>query len=111
MSGEEEEEGGPLRELLDVDRTIHEPARLAILAHLMAVESADFLYLRRVTGLTAGNISSHLSRLEEQGLVSVKKEFQGRRPRTLVRLSAAGRRALQRYVRTMASALEVIGIE
>ena len=62
-----------LRDLIDVDRTIHEPARLIIVATLSAVEEADFLYLLRATGLTKGNLSSHLGRLEQLHL-SVRYE-------------------------------------
>lgn len=100
-----------LRALLDVDRVVHEPARLVLLAHLAVVDAADFLYLRRATGLTAGNISSHITRLEQAGLIVVKKEFQGRRPRTVLRITAAGRRALRRYVATVSAALDVIALE
>ncbi|MCA9661074.1 MAG: transcriptional regulator [Myxococcales bacterium] len=109
MSGDDP--AAALQALLDVDRTVHEPARLVILGHLYAVDGADFLYLRRATGLTAGNISSHITRLEDAGLVSVKKSFEGRRPRTALRLTAAGRRALRDYVGVMAAALDVMAID
>lgn len=81
----------------DVDRVIHEPARLAVLSLLFVVESADFLFLRRQTGLTQGNLSSHLGRLEEAGYVEVEKGFRGKRPRTTLRMTPEGRRAFEMY--------------
>ena len=69
-----------LRTLTNVDRVIHEPARLMIVAILYAVDSADFLYLLRETGLTKGNLSAHLSRLEEAGYIEIEKRFRGKIP-------------------------------
>jgi DNA-binding MarR family transcriptional regulator len=86
-----------LRTLTNVDRVIHEPARLMIVAILYAVDSADFLYLLRETGLTRGNLSAHLSRLEEAGYIEIEKRFRGKIPQTLVRLSGAGRAAFEAY--------------
>jgi DNA-binding transcriptional ArsR family regulator len=63
----------------------------------MAAASADFLYLQRETGMTKGNLSSHLSRLEEAGYISIEKRFRGKVPQTLCRLTKAGRRAFQEY--------------
>lgn len=79
-----------LEEVGELDRTIHEPARLAILTVLSACASADFVYLQRATGLTKGNLSSHLTKLEAAGLVEIEKRFVERRPNTLVRLTEAG---------------------
>jgi DNA-binding transcriptional ArsR family regulator len=84
-------------ELAAIDRTIHEPARLAILTALSAVASADFLFLQQLIGLTPGNLSSHLSRLEEAGLIWVKKEIRSKRTHTEVGLSERGRLAIQRH--------------
>jgi DNA-binding MarR family transcriptional regulator len=84
----------PLEQVGELDRTIHEPARLAILTVLSACDSADFVYLQRATGLTQGNLSSHLSKLEEAGLVEIEKRFVERRPNTLVRLTDAGRKGV-----------------
>lgn len=86
-----------LREIIDVDRVVHEPARLAILAVLWAVESADFLYLLHATELTRGNLSSHLSKLEDSGYVEIEKTFEGKMPRTLCRLTDSGREAFENY--------------
>ncbi|MBI5032353.1 MAG: transcriptional regulator [Chloroflexi bacterium] len=83
--------------LIDVDRVIHEPARLAIVAVLAACESADFVYLRNATGMTQGNLSAHLGKLEEAGYVEIEKRFQGKKPNTLCRLTDAGRTAFKQY--------------
>lgn len=90
-----------LRDLIDVDRNIHEPARLIIVATLSAVDEADFLYLLGATGLTKGNLSSHLGRLEAAGYISIDKEFVGKTPRTICRLTEEGRDALESYRRQM----------
>ena len=83
--------------LLDVDRVIHEPARLAIVGVLAACESADFVYLRNATNMTQGNLSAHLGKLEEAGYVAIEKRFQGKKPNTLCRLTDAGRAAFKQY--------------
>jgi DNA-binding MarR family transcriptional regulator len=86
-----------LHEIIDVDRVVHEPARLAILAVLWAVESADFLYLLHAIELTRGNLSSHLSKLEDSGYVEIEKTFEGKMPRTLCRLTDSGQEAFENY--------------
>ena len=85
------------RQFADLDRIVHEPARLAIMAVLYTVESADFLYLLHCTGLTKGNLSSHLMRLEEAGYISIEKSFRGKVPQTTCTLTPAGREAFQSY--------------
>jgi DNA-binding transcriptional ArsR family regulator len=80
-----------------LDRLLHEPARLTIATLLYAVESADFLYLLRESGLSKGNLSAHLSRLEAAGYVAIEKTFRGKIPLTICRLSERGRKALRRY--------------
>ena len=77
-----------------VDRLIHEPARLAILTMLSSVASADFVFLQHSTGLTQGNLSSHLSKLEEAGLVRIEKSFVGKRPNTNVALTPTGKKRI-----------------
>lgn len=94
-----------IRNLPDIDRNIHEPARLMIVATLSAVDEADFLYLLESTGLTKGNLSSHLSRLEKVGYVSIEKTFVGKMPRTMCRLTGEGREALETYRKQMKSIL------
>jgi DNA-binding MarR family transcriptional regulator len=85
------------RALADVDRVIHEPARTMIVAILYNLESADFLYLQRETGLTKGNLSAHLTKLEEAGYVSIEKTFRGKIPLTLCSLTESGRKAFEGY--------------
>jgi len=89
----------------DLDRLVHEPARLAILVQLAFVEEADFLYLMRQTGLTKGNLSSHLTKLEAAGYVSSAKGFVGRVPRTRLALTPHGRAAYTRYRERLARLL------
>ncbi len=86
------------QEIRQVDRLVHEPARLAILAVLYGVEEADFLYLLRTTGLTKGNLSAHLAKLEAAGYVEVRKRFLGKKPNTVCRLTPEGRQAFERYL-------------
>jgi DNA-binding transcriptional ArsR family regulator len=85
----------------DVDRVIHEPARLMIVALLSGAKEADFLFLLRETGLTKGNLSNHLTKLEESAYVEIEKTFRGKIPLTLARLTPKGRGALQTYRKTM----------
>lgn len=99
-------ERSDLQFLADIDRLIHEPARLMITAYLYVIESADFLFLEKQTGLTRGNLSSHLSKLEEGGYVEIKKEFVEKIPRTLIRLSDKGRQALDDYRTRMKKILD-----
>ena len=86
-----------LRSLIELDRLIHEPARLLIVTILSSVASADFLFLQRETGLTKGNLSAHLSRLEEAGYVQIEKTFKGKFPLTICRLTSAGQKAVKLY--------------
>jgi DNA-binding MarR family transcriptional regulator len=95
-----------LQSLAQIDRVIHEPARLLILAYLSVVESADFLFLMNQTNLTRGNLSSHLSKLESAGYVEIKKEFVDKIPRTLLRLTEQGRDAFHEYRRNMKKVLD-----
>jgi len=76
---------------------VHEPARLAILVALSACEKADFLFLLNITGLTKGNLSSHLSKLEDARLVEIEKTFEGKTPITYARLTLEGKDALKDY--------------
>lgn len=90
----------------ELNRMIHEPARLTVVALLSSVREADFLYLLRETGLTKGNLSTHLVRLEEAGYVEIEKTFRGKIPLTIVRLSTEGRAAFQAYRKSMKSILQ-----
>jgi DNA-binding MarR family transcriptional regulator len=86
-----------LQPIAELDRAIHSPARLMILAYLAAVDGADFIFLMNQVGLTRGNLSSHLNTLEEAGYISIEKEFVEKVPRTLIRLTGKGREALHNY--------------
>jgi len=90
-----------LQRIVDIDRVVHEPARLLILSYLYVVESADFLFLLRQTNLTKGNLSSHLIKLEKAGYVNVEKKFVEKIPRTLLSLTKEGRKAFHDYSQRM----------
>ena len=90
-----------LRSLTELDRLIHEPARLLIVTILSTVESADFLFLQRETDLTKGNLSAHLSRLESAGYVNIEKTFKGKLPLTICKLTEAGQGAFEGYRQQM----------
>ena len=90
---------------VDIDRLIHEPARLLIMANLHVVQSADFTFLMNRTGLTWGNLSSHLNKLDNAGYIAVEKTYLGKRPYTLLSLSANGRNAFDTYRRQMQTLL------
>ncbi len=97
-----ESDGIPnLLDLADLDRLVHEPARLAVMALLYVIESADFTFLMNQTGLTWGNLSAHLSKLEEAGYIEIEKSFKGRRPNTNLRLTPPGREAFEGYAHKM----------
>jgi DNA-binding MarR family transcriptional regulator len=81
----------------DLDRIIHEPARLLIVTILSTVEKADFLFLQRETKLTKGNLSAHLGKLEEAGYIKIEKTFKGKLPLTICNLTANGRKAFEQY--------------
>ncbi len=91
----------PAHAIIDVDRVIHEPARLLLLTVLLPLEEADFTYLLRETGLTKGNLSSHLSKLEAAGYVEIDKTYKGKVPLTLCRITEAGRAAFDQYRRKL----------
>ena len=90
----------------EIDRLVHEPARLAVMALLYMVESADFTFLMNQTGLSWGNLSAHMSKLEEAGYLEVEKSFKGRRPNTNLRLTTAGRSAFREYRRRLRQVLD-----
>jgi len=95
-----------LSPLFEIDRLVHEPARLMILGLLYVVESADFVFLMNQTSLTWGNLSAHMSKLEQAGYLEVEKSFKERRPHTMLRLTEAGRLAFQEYRRKMKQVLD-----
>lgn len=93
--------------LANLDRLVHEPARLAVLTLLATGGETDFVLLQERAGLTAGNLATHLARLERAGFVRVTKGFEGRRPRTLLALTEAGRTAIAGWRRQMRRLLEL----
>ena len=93
-----------------IDKLIHEPARLKIIAQLYVVESADFLFLMRQTGLTQGNVSGHLSKLEVANYVKIEKGYIGRRPQTIISLTKKGRDMFKIYIKTMRNLFDDLAI-
>ena len=90
-----------LHPLADIDQVIHAPARLMVLTYLYVVESADYVFLTRMTGLTWGNLSTHMAKLEEAGYIEMLKEFKGKKPHTKIRLTEQGRAAFRKYKKSM----------
>lgn len=89
----------------DIDRLIHEPARYNIMALLFVIEKAEFLFVQNQTGMTSGNLSTHLAKLESAGYVDIEKKFVSRKPKTFVRLNRNGRRAFEEYRKQMQALL------
>jgi len=90
----------------EVDKVIHESARLIIMSYLYLVESADFLFIMKQTGLTFGNLSSHMKKLEEVGYIEVIKEFVNRRPRTILQMTPLGKSTFDDYRKLMKAILD-----
>ena len=88
-----------------IDPVIHAPARLQIVMQLFVIDAADATFLVNRTGLTWGNLSSHISKLEDAGYVAVEKTFRARKPCTMIRLTDRGRTAFETYRSTMREAL------
>ena len=95
-----------LSALAELDRLVHEPARLSLMALLYVLESADFTFVMNQTGLSWGNLSAHMSKLEEAGYIQVEKTFKGKRPNTSLHLTKQGREAFRDYVKKMRSAFK-----
>ena len=93
-----------------IDKIIHEPARLTIMAYLYIVESTDFLFIMRQTGLTFGNLSAHLNKLEAAGYIKVIKEFVGKKPHTMLQLTKKGRSAFEEYRKNMKEFLNEVSM-
>ncbi len=94
-----------IQQLAEIDRVIHEPARLMIIALLAAVKEADFQYLHQSTGLTKGNLSVHLSKLETAGYIEIEKSFRGKYPLTICRLTKEGKETFEAYRKVIKNAL------
>jgi DNA-binding MarR family transcriptional regulator len=95
-----------LHPLANIDQVIHASARLMVLTNLYVVESADYVFLMRLTGLTWGNLSTHLTKLEEAGFIALKKEFKGKKPHTTISLTKQGRAAFREYKKTLQQVLD-----
>lgn len=95
-----------LQSLAELDQIIHAPARLMILTYLYVVESADYVYLMRLTKLSWGNLATHLGKLEEAGYVTLEKRFNGKKPQTLLRMTETGRAAFRAYKKAMQQVLD-----
>lgn len=95
-----------LSSLTEMDRLIHEPARLVIMTILSTAEQVDFLFLQRESGLTKGNLSFHLAKLEEGGYIHIEKTYRGRVPLTLIGLSEKGRQAFESYRKQLAQLMQ-----
>lgn len=87
--------------LANIDQNIHAPARLMILSYLYVVDSADYVFLARMTGLTWGNLATHLNKLEDAGYVEIQKSFKGKKPQSTLRMTEQGRAAFRTYKETM----------
>ena len=92
-----------VQKISGLNRVIHEPARLILVALLSSVESADFLFLLKQSNLTKGNLSVQLSRLEQAGYVLIKKTFRGKIPHTEYRLTERGKSAFENYRKSLGS--------
>jgi DNA-binding MarR family transcriptional regulator len=102
-----DQQGDPeLHPLADINQVIHASARLMVLTYLYVVESADYVFLLRLTGLSWGNLSTHLTRLEEAGYITIHKEFKGKKPHTTISLTKQGRGAFREYKKSMQQVLD-----
>ncbi|MDN5865470.1 MAG: transcriptional regulator [Gammaproteobacteria bacterium] len=94
--------------VLGLDRLVHEPARLLILTILASAGEVEFGFLEKMSGLSKGNLSSHMSKLETVGLIGVKKSFRAKRPLTRLRITAKGRKALENYRQQLADVMNAL---
>ena len=90
-----------LHPLVDIDRVIHAPARLMVMTYLYVVDNVDYVYLTHLTGLTWGNLATHISKLEEADYVAVEKTFLDKKPYSVIKLTEKGRQAFREYKRQM----------
>lgn len=98
-----------IKDIISLERLVHEPSRLAILTILSGVKEADFTFLLRISGLTRGNLSVHLSKLEEAGYVNVNKRFINKMPNTVYNLTKEGRKAFSDYLKNMETIIKKRG--
>ena len=101
MKNEKNETNEEIQKIKDINKIIHEPARLNIMANLSVIDSADFLFIMRRTGLTFGNLSAHMSKLEDVGYIEIIKEFIGKKPHTMLKITEEGKKAFENYRKKM----------
>jgi DNA-binding MarR family transcriptional regulator len=89
-----------------IDPVIHASSRLLVLVHLFVVDSVDYVFLKNQTGLTWGNLNTHLGKLEEAGYVAIEKGFKGKKPHTMIRLTKPGREAFRKYKESLQAVLD-----
>ncbi|MFN2143826.1 MAG: winged helix-turn-helix domain-containing protein, partial [Anaerolineales bacterium] len=95
-----------LHPLADLDKLIHSPARLMVMTYLYVVESVDYVYLTHLTGLTWGNLATHVGKLEEAGYVEIEKTFVDKKPYSVIKLTKEGRAAFKAYKAQMKDVLD-----
>jgi DNA-binding MarR family transcriptional regulator len=95
-----------LHPLSELDPVIHASARLMVLVHLYVVDSADYVFLKRQTGLSWGNLATHLNKLEEAGYVTIEKGYKGKKPQTMIHLTKHGRAAFKDYKQNLQQVLD-----
>lgn len=101
-----EDENTEIHPLADLDKTIHSPARLMIMTYLYVAESVDYVYLTHLTGLTWGNLATHVGKLEEEGYVEIEKTFVDKKPYSVIKLTQKGRQAFKAYKDQMKSVFD-----
>jgi DNA-binding MarR family transcriptional regulator len=94
---EDKENSPQVDSLADIDPLIHAPSRLRVMTYLYVVDSIDFVYLKRVTTMSWGNLSTHLTKLEQAGYIRISKSFQDKKPKTMIQMTDEGRKAFRRY--------------
>ena len=92
--------------IVEIDQVIHASARLMVLVHLYVVESVDYVFLKNQTGLSWGNLATHVNKLEEAGYVAIEKGYKGKKPHTMIRLTKRGRAAFKDYKQNMQQVLD-----
>ncbi|MFX1252622.1 MAG: winged helix-turn-helix domain-containing protein [Promethearchaeota archaeon] len=89
----------------DINKLIHEPSRLVVISYLYVVKNADLIFFKRKTNLSWGNLSSHVSKLEEAGYIKIEKTFRNKKPVTILEITDKGRKAFDEYKNIMKEVL------
>ena len=95
-------------EILNLDPIVHAPIRLAILSVLISVKNANFTFLKKITGASDGNLSTHLTKLETSGYISIKKKFVGKKPQTICTITKKGENSLIKHLEQLE---QIIGMQ